>query len=117
MTTDSERLERVISFAGVNQAQMARALAVPAQLLNDVLHKRKGLSRRLALVINERYGFSLRWLLTGDGDPWDSGTTTPAPESANVVRRLCCEACGAEVVPGDYSCGNCLRVLVWPDKV
>ncbi len=31
-------------------------------------------------------------------------------------REVCCPHCGAEVLPDDYACPNCLRVIPWKSE-
>jgi phage repressor protein C with HTH and peptisase S24 domain len=63
-----ERLKTILSQENLKQKQLADALSVSAQTVNNWL-SRNAISREAAQGISERFGYSLDWLLNGVGNP------------------------------------------------
>ncbi|QTF10128.1 helix-turn-helix transcriptional regulator [Brenneria izadpanahii] len=74
MTELTERLRYLMREEGMKQKDLAEIVGTSPQTVNNWL-KRGTLSRESAQAINEKTGYSLDWLLNGNGHP--------KPESSN----------------------------------
>lgn len=80
MNTISERIRHLLSSEGLKQKELAEHLSTSAQTVNNWI-KRDAISREAAQQISEKFGYSLDWLLNGNGAPKiGSGSNIP-PES------------------------------------
>ncbi|MBD2782922.1 helix-turn-helix domain-containing protein [Xenorhabdus szentirmaii] len=67
VNTLKNRLKTILVNEGMKQKQLAEALNVSAQTVNNWL-SRDAISREAAQSISEQFGYSLDWLLNGVGD-------------------------------------------------
>lgn len=80
MSSISERIKFLLTREGLKQRDLAEALSTSPQTVNNWI-KRDALSREAAQQISEKFGYSLDWLLNGEGAPKkDVGSNIP-PES------------------------------------
>lgn len=98
MSSISERIKFLLAKEGLKQRDLAEALSTSPQTVNNWI-KRDALSREAAQQISEKFGYSLDWLLNGEGSPkkdlesnippesewgtvdaWDKNTPLPADE-------------------------------------
>lgn len=102
-----------------SQKDLAQQLGTSADLVSHILHGRRAISAGLALRASDAFHVSVRWMLTGEGDPFEGtvSTTTGAPEpEVEVVMRPCCGDCGARVTEGAGRCLHCGAHLRWPER-
>lgn len=68
MSSISERIKFLLAREGLKQRDLAEALSTSPQTVNNWI-KRDALSREAAQQISEKFGYSLDWLLNGEGSP------------------------------------------------
>lgn len=61
------RLQKFLNDKGIKQNRVATALGVMPQYVNTLCKGRKGISKRVAFQLQEHFGVSAAWLLTGMG--------------------------------------------------
>ncbi|HEI8709511.1 TPA: S24 family peptidase [Enterobacter ludwigii] len=80
MSSISERIKFLLTREGLKQRDLAEALSTSPQTVNNWI-KRDALSREAAQQISEKFGYSLDWLLNGDGSPKKDQESNIPPES------------------------------------
>jgi hypothetical protein len=114
------RLRRVIALVAHSQREFAEQVGCSASYVTEVLRGRSAMGWDLVKRINARYGFSLDWILSGEGSPWGMSTTTttegPVVQEAEVVMKPCCGECGSRASPGMAWCMSCGARLKWGDS-
>jgi transcriptional regulator with XRE-family HTH domain len=65
---DSERLKTIRSALGLSQAKLAKSLEIKVSRIRDVEVGKIRLSVDVAKLIEEKFHYSFKWLLTGKGD-------------------------------------------------
>lgn len=80
MSSISERIKFLLTREGLKQRDLADALSTSPQTVNNWI-KRDALSREAAQQISEKFGYSLDWLLNGDGSPKKDQESNIPPES------------------------------------
>lgn len=69
MTSLAERLRMIILEQKVTQLEFARVVGVSANYINLLANgKKRSISAALAMRVQEAYGYSGHWLLTGEGE-------------------------------------------------
>lgn len=68
MNNITDRIRYLMSVEGLKQKDLAVQLHASPQTVNNWL-KRSAISREAAQQISEKYGYSLDWLLNGNGEP------------------------------------------------
>lgn len=69
MTSLAERMRLMILEQKIKQLDFAKAVGVSANYINLLANgKKTNISAALALRIQETYGYSGHWLLTGEGE-------------------------------------------------
>lgn len=63
-----EQIKDYLRGNNINQQEVANALGVKQSYVSQVLNGKKPITRSAADVLSERFGFSLVWLLTGEGN-------------------------------------------------
>ena len=67
--TLGQRLKTVLIERGVKQVEFAKAMGISANYVNLLVNDKKDtISETLAKLIEETYGFSAEWILTGMGE-------------------------------------------------
>ncbi|MCI8671896.1 MAG: helix-turn-helix transcriptional regulator [Lachnospiraceae bacterium] len=67
--TLGERIKTILSERNIKQVEFAKALGVSANYVNLLVNgKKKNISDTLAKLIEETYGYSAQWVMTGDGE-------------------------------------------------
>lgn len=80
MSSISERIKFLLAREGLKQRDLAEALSTSPQTVNNWI-KRDALSREAAQQISEKFGYSLDWLLNGEGSPKKALESNIPPES------------------------------------
>ena len=62
------RLEEFLTKSGIKQRRVASVLGVMPQYINSICKGRKGISKKMANTLQEHFGVSAAWLLTGQGN-------------------------------------------------
>lgn len=69
LMTLGERIKIVLTERGVKQVDFAETLGVSANYVNQLVNGKKlNISDTLAKLIEETYGYSVQWILTGEGE-------------------------------------------------
>ncbi|WP_286167064.1 helix-turn-helix transcriptional regulator [Clostridium sp. D33t1_170424_F3] len=69
MMTLGERIKTILSERNIKQVEFATALGVSANYINQLVNgKKTSISDTLAKLIEETYGFSAQWVMTGEGE-------------------------------------------------
>lgn len=64
-----ERIKTVLSERNIKQVDFASALGISANYVNQLVNgKKTNISDTLAKLIEETYGFSAQWIMTGEGE-------------------------------------------------
>jgi len=80
MSGIAERIRYLLAREGMKQKDLAEQLSTSAQTVNNWI-KRDSISREAAQQIAEKYGYSLDWLLNGQGEPKKRSDDGIPPES------------------------------------
>ena len=85
--TLGQRLKAILEERGVKQVEFAKALGISANYVNLLVNDKKGtISETLAKLIEETYGFSAGWVLTGSGEKYSA--TGASAEKAEVLKKI-----------------------------
>lgn len=85
--TLGRRLKTILAERGVKQVELAKALGISANYVNLIVNDKKDtISETLAKLIEETYGFSAEWILTGNGEKYSS--TGTSAEKAEVLKKI-----------------------------
>ncbi|MBW5823181.1 S24 family peptidase [Yersinia enterocolitica] len=79
MSRISERIKYLLKQEGLKQKDLAEKLHASPQTIHNWI-KRDAISREAANQISETFGYSLDWLLKGDGEPKKKKTSDLHPE-------------------------------------
>lgn len=67
--TLGERIKTILSERNIKQVEFAEALGVSANYINLLANGKKiNISDTLAKLIEETYGYSSQWVITGEGE-------------------------------------------------
>lgn len=79
--TLGDRIKIILSERKIKQVDFAEALGVSANYVNQLVNgKKTNISDILAKLIEETYGYSASWVITGHGDK----TSIPSPSAAKI---------------------------------
>lgn len=85
-----DRIRLILDEQHIRQKDFANAIKVTESYVSNILKgKRCNISEALALLIEQAYGYSAQWVLTGDGDCYIS--RFDAPELSPTKRKLIAE--------------------------
>lgn len=64
-----ERLRMILTESNESQVDFAKALGIGATYVNQLVQGKKvNISPTLAILIEEKYGYSANWIMTGEGE-------------------------------------------------
>ena len=92
----ASRLRRALDEAGRKQTDVARQLSVSPQFVNDILGRRKRMTRSFAAYFQSEFHVSSDWLLNGIGAMWhvapaeatEREKSTPVPLMVELPRSF-----------------------------
>lgn len=85
-----DRLQLILNEQHIKQKDFAISIKVTESYVSNILNgKRSNLSETLALLIEQIYGYSSQWILTGKGERY--ATQSNIPELSPTKRRLIAE--------------------------
>lgn len=85
-----DRLQLILNEQHIKQKDLASTIKVTESYVSNMLSgKRNNLSEALALLIEQVYGYSSRWILTGEGERYT--TQSNIPELSPTKKRLIAE--------------------------
>lgn len=86
MSRQSDAIRDYIATHTIKQKDIAEALGVSESTLSSILAGRYNISKANASKLANLYGFSLRFLLTGEGEPFPASRVVSAPVSGIVTQ-------------------------------
>ena len=85
-----DRLQLILDEQHIKQKDLAKTIKVTESYVSNMLNgKRSNLSEALALLIEQVYGYSSQWILTGQGERYT--TQSNIPELSPTKKRLISE--------------------------
>lgn len=85
-----DRLQLILDEQHLKQRDLASAIKVTEGYISNMLKgKRNNISATLAVLIEQTYGYSAQWLLTGEGDRYN--TQANISELSPTKKRLIAE--------------------------
>lgn len=85
-----DRLQLILDEQHIRQKDLAKTIKVTESYVSNMLNgKRSNLSEALALLIEQVYGYSSQWILTGQGERYITQSNTP--ELSPTKQRLIAE--------------------------
>lgn len=85
-----DRIRLILDEQHMKQKDFAMAIKVTESYVSNMLKgKRCNISEALALLIEQAYGYSAQWVLTGEGDCYISKSS--APDLSPAKKRLIAE--------------------------
>ena len=85
-----DRIQLILNEQHMKQKDLANAMKITESYVSNMLKgKRCNISETLALLIEQVYGYSAQWVLTGEGDYRISKSDTP--ECSPAKKRLIAE--------------------------
>ncbi len=85
-----DRIRLILDEQHLKQKELASAIKVTESYVSNLaIGKRCNISEALAFLIEQAYGYSAQWVLTGEGDRYV--TKSDAPELSPAKKRLIAE--------------------------
>jgi len=85
-----DRIRLILDEQHLKQKDLASAIKVTEGYVSNLaIGKRRNISEALAFMIEQIYGYSARWVLTGEGDRYV--TKSEAPELSPAKKRVIAE--------------------------
>lgn len=85
-----DRLQIILNEQHLKQKDLARTIRVTESYVSNMLKgKRNNISEALAMLIEQSYGYSAQWVLTGEGERY--ATQSNIPELSATKKRLIAE--------------------------
>ncbi len=82
-----DRLQLILNEQHIRQKDLANTIKVTESYVSNMLKgKRNNMSDALALLIEQTYGYSAQWILTGNGERYI--TQSNIPELSPTKKRL-----------------------------
>jgi len=89
MSIVSDNLRTVLNEQNISQTEFAKTVGITFTYINMILNERRcSISRTLALLIEEIYGYSADWLLKGDGDKMKNCLDVYVKENPHFLKNL-----------------------------
>ena len=63
----SDRMKTIIDECGLKQKEFAKSINVTDSYISKILRNESGMSNSTALLIEQLYGYSKKWIITGEG--------------------------------------------------
>ncbi|ULQ60473.1 helix-turn-helix domain-containing protein [Brucepastera parasyntrophica] len=85
-----DRIRIILNEQHIKQIELAEKLGISANYVNLLVNgKKTRISDTLAQLIEERYGYSSQWLLTGTGEKLvDTGISDNKIEIINRIKKM-----------------------------
>lgn len=82
-----QRIQTVLVERNIKQVEFAKTLGISANYVNLIVNgKKETISETLAKLIEESYGYSAHWILTGHGDKLSTNELTT--EKVEVLKKI-----------------------------
>lgn len=87
MTSLSDRIKIILDERQITQIEFAKTLGVSANYVNQIVNgKKETISDTLSKLIEERYGYSAYWILTGKGNKQVENDLTA--KKAIIIKKI-----------------------------
>ena len=87
MKSLSNRIKMILDERKIKQVEFAKTLGVSSNYINQIVNgKKTNISDTLAKLIEERYGYSSCWILTGNGEKLISNEISA--EKAAIIKKI-----------------------------
>lgn len=93
------RIKEVITALKINQTTFARQIGVDPAALSNVMRRKRGLGDGIVARIIARAGVSEKWLLTGEGEMFES-PKQPEPTPREFALSKGCGSLAADIFAG-----------------
>lgn len=80
------QLKKFFKRQGITQAEIAERYGTTQAYINLLLNGKTPIGKSCAVKLHELYGLSVSWLLTGDGNMIDEGTTNTVNINRDSVK-------------------------------
>ena len=87
MTSLGQRIKIILDERKIKQVEFARTLGISANYVNQRVNgKKETISDTLSRLIEERYGYSAYWILTGNGEKL--ATNEISAEKEAIIKKI-----------------------------
>lgn len=87
MTSLSQRIKTILDERKIKQVEFARTLGISANYVNQIVNgKKENVSDTLSKLIEERYGYSADWILTGNGEKLAANEVSA--EKTAIIKKI-----------------------------
>ena len=87
MTSLNDRIKIILAENKITQVEFAKTLGIsPNYVYKIVSGKKESISDTLAKLIEERYGYSAYWILTGNGNKQAENDLTA--KKATIIKKI-----------------------------
>lgn len=86
-----DRLQTILNEQNIKQKDLASAIKVTESYVSNILSgKRCRISESLALLIEQKYGYSAHWVLTGEGERYIMRSEIPnlSPTKKRLIAEI-----------------------------
>lgn len=82
-----QRIRTILKERHIKQTEFATALGISANYVSLIVNDKKDtISDTLAILIEERYGYSAQWILNGGGEKFSSHELTA--QKTEVIKKI-----------------------------
>lgn len=81
---DKERLYYILDMLGFGPGALADKLQIPVGRIKSIRYGKVRISREIAILIEQVFGFDFKWIMTGLGSPYSAKDTYEKPKTSNV---------------------------------
>ena len=87
MTSLGQRIKIILDERKIKQVEFARTLGISANYVNQIVNgKKETISDTLSRLIEERYGYSAYWILTGNGEKLAANEISAEKEA--IIKKI-----------------------------
>ena len=87
MTSLDQRIKIILDERKIKQVEFARTLGISANYVNQIVNgKKETISDTLSRLIEERYGYSAYWILTGNGEKLAANEISAEKEA--IIKKI-----------------------------
>lgn len=86
-----DRIRLVLDEKNIKQKELASAIKVSESYISNILKgKRRNISSALAMLIEQNFGYSAGWILSGEGEPYITQTSIPglSPTKKRLIAEI-----------------------------
>lgn len=86
-----DRLQLILDEQHLKQKDLANTIKVTESYVSNMLRgKRSNISEALAMLIEQTYGYSAQWILTGEGEQYSTQANIPelSPTKKRVIAEI-----------------------------